>query len=191
MDVRAALARATAELANAEADLRSAQERADRLRTIRAGLELAVETYERPSEDTGTGVDQMRVRADPAQPAEKAVRYDLPGIPAPSPRRKQPSYTDLTRAALSDLAGPASTREISDRIVAAGYNKHKPEQIRNALTWLLTKERVKRVAPGTWVLPEEVRIQDDFTPTDSTAGVSQAGENGWSGRPDVLTGAGA
>jgi hypothetical protein len=189
MDMRAGLARVTAELTIAEADLRSVQERVDRLRTIREGLLLAVETYEKPLADTGGALDQLSVDVDPAQSAEKPTRQDLPGIPAPSTRRRAPSQTDLSLAALRVLGGPASTREIRDRIIAAGY-KHKPEQIRSALTWLLTKERVERVAPGTWALPGEAPPQDDFTPAADTAGVSTAGENGHSSQSHTLARAG-
>lgn len=186
MDMRAALARATAELTRAEADLRSAQERVDRLRTIRAGLELAVEAYEKPMVDAAASADDLRVRVDSEQVTERPVRRDLPGIPPPSSRRKPPSFTDLSIASLTDLGRPALTREISDRSIAAGYSKAKPEQTRNALTWLLSKGRVMRVAPGTWALPEEEPgAEDDFTPAEA-AGVSTTGENGHSSQSHVL-----
>lgn len=177
MDMRAALARATAELASAENDLHLAQERVDRLRTIQAGLELAVETYEHPLADHGAAVDQLNVRVEPTQTGQEPARQNLPGISAPSKRGPKPSHTDLAFAALKALQRPAATHEVRERDGAAGYPLSQ-NQVRNALTWLLRSGRVIRVAPGTWAIAEETPVPNDFPPAVGTAGGNQAGGNG-------------
>ena len=151
MDVRTALARAVAELEGAEAELRSAQERVNQLRTIRDGLELAVERYvsdldgvagretERvvPSSDTGgaAGTPEHRTVSQAAQSEPE-------------------SHTEISYDALKSLSGPQSTDEVHGRVVEHGHPLNR-EQVRNALTYLRKTGRIIRVAPGTWAIPSE------------------------------------
>jgi hypothetical protein len=184
VDTRTALARAVAELDDAEAKLQVAQARVQELRTIRDGLQLAVERYDKPLTDTGAAVDRLSV--DKGQPQEaEAPRPASPGTrnAARGKRRKkgkaEARNTDLALAALKEHgSGPTSTREVLDWTTAHGHTL-RYDQVRGALSWLLETGRVERVAPATWMLPrEEVSPNDASAPAADTAGAGETGENG-------------
>lgn len=157
MDLEAALARARAELDEAEASFRAAQERMRKLEAARDGLEIAVEMY------GGDRVEEPRHQDAPASgpgPAEPRVpsgpSYDrLPGIPDP------PSDTPkvaLASAAIGDLLPDRSqnvgTPQIRARIAAAGYDLTY-DQVHGALGWLEETHRVTHPGKGLWGLPDD------------------------------------
>jgi hypothetical protein len=106
-----------------------------------------------------------------------------------------PSIVNFSFGALRYLARPASTQEVRETIAEVGgkeFNQGKDfnqEQVRSALSWLMKSERIVRVSPGTWVIRKPAQPQDDFTPADTSAGVSKTSENDTSTQDGVLTGA--
>lgn len=150
MDVRAALARAIAELAGAEAELRSAQERVDQLRTIRDGLELAVERY--VSDQDGVAAREIERAIRPSCAATAAGASENGSTASPLAQSESGSPMEISYDALETLSGPASTDEVHSKAVESGHPLNR-EQVRNALTYLRKIGRIERVAPGTWVIP--------------------------------------
>ncbi len=155
------------DLEAAESQLRAAQDRVQELRTIRDGLRLAAQRY---------GSVQIHVQA---------VYSDDPDAGHPS----GDSQSDHCFDVLAKIGRRATTQEIREKVNEASGKTYSHEQIRSALGYLLRKKRIKRAGPGLWEpLPRVVSVTD-LGPADSTAGPSQAGENGTSSQGDVLTGA--
>src|ERR1700733_5364241 len=144
MDLKAALARAKAELDEAEAQFLAAQERMSKLEQVRDGIQLAVDLYEVPEPED----HEHALSAEPEEPGGPEDAGDtplrrLPGIPDPPPHDGKPSQVDLARAAMEEFGGRATTNEVRSRVEAAGYF-YKYDQIRGALNWLEHKGIVKR-----------------------------------------------
>jgi hypothetical protein len=161
MDLEVALARARAELDEAEANFRAAQERMRKLEAARDGLEIAVEMYGGGRVEEPRHQDAPASGPGPAEVAEPRIpgsrSYDrLPGIPDP------PSGTpkvELASAAIGDLLPDRSqnvgTNQIRARIAAAGYDLTY-DQVHGALGWLEETHRVTHPGKGLWGLPDEV-----------------------------------
>lgn len=176
-DTKAVLARVTADLEVATAELQVAQEKVNRLRVIFEGLQLAVEEYETPPTAHQTTAQKQEDSPESSDRRDEELhRPSLPGIPDGSGEGEAVSQVDLAIAALTALRRPASTHEVQEKIAAAGYDRSH-EQVRGALTWLLKTHRVVRVAPGTWTLPKTTS-QDEPVPLtgggDGGAGLRNA-----------------
>ena len=175
MQLDEALERAVSELEDAQAMLRAAQGRVRELETIRDGLQFAVARYDkqphRDREQMGPADETDQITVDggagpvSAPPGDPEVADTVPSDPrgadtvpsAPdilgqAPHAEPPSQSALTLAALKALGGEAATHQVRGRLVAAGYT-YDQEQVRNALTYLTRRNRVRRVAPGMWALP--------------------------------------
>ena len=179
MEIQAGLTRVLARLEEARAELQAAQERVHRLEVMRDGLQFAVDEFEMAQAADETAMrEQERELADAvntASAASEPAGHGLPGIPD-SPAPGAVTQADLVLAALTALDGPATTKEVRQRLVAAGYDRSY-EQVRGALKWLKESDRVGWVGPGTWALPEKMP-QEDLSPAVSAAGASKAEENG-------------
>jgi len=186
MDLRAAHARAVADrdeahaqVAVAEQSLAERRQKADELDAVCAGLERAMEMYDKPPEERAPVTDRPVAGDADVMPA--LAQVDLSAILRAG---EDASHTNLAFGALRVSGRPMGTDEIAAVVHRAGYDSSH-EQIRSGLTWLLKKGRVVRVAPATWAMPREP-TQDDFTPAAGAAGVSTAGENGHSTQRSVL-----
>ena len=112
---------------------------------------------------------------------------DITGEPTAS--RPIVNQTDLVWEFVESFGTSATTRQIYDKLTAAGYNLEY-EQVRSALGYLRRKKRIVHVGPATWRVPQMPAVKDS-TPDADTPGVDQADENGHSSQGGVLTGAGA
>lgn len=163
MDLKAAHARALAELEQAEAQYRAAQERVRKLEAARDGLEVAIEMY-----DSGEASDHLSVSTEPDEPSadsagahgclfdqdrdRKASLRRLPGIPDPPAVDGKPTQVEIAFAAVDESGKAITTNGVRDRLSAAGYVL-KYDQVRGALSWLEKQDRILRVGPGVWALP--------------------------------------
>lgn len=155
MDLDEMITKAAAELVEAEAQFRAAQERMKELETIRDGLTLAKKHY------------------GSVQASGPAVRTeaDTGSLPGADYERSQ---TDLVHDALGTFNGTVQVQDIREALAALGHDLSR-DQVRNALGYLLRKGRVVRPVAGQWRLPDPLT---DATPAVPAAGVSTAGENG-------------
>ena len=156
MDLDEMITKAAADLADAEAQFRAAQERMKELETIRDGLTLAKQRYGA----TSIGVPAARPEAEVASPEGTG-----PELPA---------QTDLCLMALREFGRTVTVQEVREKLAAAGHELTR-DQVRNALGYLLRKKRIVRPAAGQWRVPGPIT---DVTPAAGTAGVNQAGGNG-------------
>ena len=160
MNVDEMMRRASKDLEEAEAQLAAAEGRVAELKTIRDGLRFAVQRY-------GQG---QAVEAAEAKMVDPVIRV-RPVAPKPSGGT---SLGGMVLKVLGDAGRPLSTSEVRESVNALGQQMNK-EQARSALHYLLRKERIGRVGPGLWVLPE--RSAKGFGPADGTAGPNGTGEN--------------
>jgi hypothetical protein len=152
MDIKAALARAKAELDDAEAQFKAAQERMRKLEAVRDGLELAVDMYE--LDEAGAEGQEDRDTTESTESGSVQLRR-LPGIPDPPAVDGKPAQVDIAYAAVKERGEEIATTAVRVRAADAGYPL-KYDQVRGALTWLEKQERIVRVAPGVWALPPAV-----------------------------------
>jgi hypothetical protein len=194
VDLKAAHARALADMEEATAQLEKARERLSELRSMADALERAMELYDRPvlvvegrteaealgaigiSAVTGTANESLR-------PGDILISDD-----------ETPSITNLSLSVLRHLARPASTQEVRETIARVGGRDNlgkdfTQEQVRSALAWLMKSERVVRVSPGTWMIRKPAQPQDDFTPADGSAGVNKDQRERALTKDGALTGA--
>lgn len=150
MDTKAILVRVSADLETARAELHVAEEKVARLEAMHDGLQLAMAEYEASSDAQDATSGEPDKLGETAEDVQKVAGQGLPGL-TDRHVRNEVSHADLSLAALRAIGRPASTNEIRDRMVNAGYLRSR-EQVRGALSWLLKTGRVKRVAPGTWAL---------------------------------------
>lgn len=120
------------------------------------------------SSDTGRGDDALSVIRDTTD-ADSEV-----------------GQTDRVMEVLGD-GRSAHTKVVYDKVNATGPPLSY-DQVRSTLGYLKRKNKILRVGPATWRLPQTSAITDS-TPTAGTAGVGQAGENE-SSQGAILTGAG-
>lgn len=151
MDIKAALARAVAELEEAEAQAAAIQERVRELQAIRDGLQLAMDRY-----DPEVGDRTVSSEIDGTTTASEAAaetRAPLPGIPRANSETGELSQSDLSFAVVTAVGRPVETTEVRNLLNDAGWT-FTQEQVRSALTYLFRSERIIRVAQGTWALPK-------------------------------------
>ena len=201
LDLKAAYARALADVEEADAQQRKAEEAlmsarlyAADLRTMVNALERAMELYEQPVLGESQEEAEPPTRTRGTSTTNVAVNKSL-SIQDILESGEVPSIVNLSYGGLRHLGRPASTQEVRETIAEIGgrdFNDGKDfnqEQVRNALQWLMKSGRVDRVAPGTWAIPKPVQSQDDFTPADTSAGVSKTSESDPSIQVGALTGA--
>jgi hypothetical protein len=157
MDIKAVLARAAAELEEAEVQAAAIQARVQDLRAMRDGLQLAMDKYD-PADGSISATSQVGEIAVAGDGEDGGVQLPL-GIPTPDSVAGERSQSDLAMDVVSALARPTETVEVRNLLKAAGWN-YSQEQVRSALTYLLRTERIIRVAPGTWALPKPA-VEDD------------------------------
>ena len=156
------LRRATADLERSEQEYRQMQQRledsrsrVEELRAMRDGARKLVERYgDDKSADEGSDLGEL---------ARLGVITEV-------------SQTDLCEKELRELGRPATTREMHERLIAAGYT-FDFEQVRSALGYLKRKNRVERVGPATWQSPR-TREAKSFAPVTDATGANGAGEAG-------------
>jgi hypothetical protein len=176
VDLKAAHARALADLEEGTAALQKAHERVSELRIMADALERAMQLYDPP-----VVVEEGRTEAEVLGAIGTST---ISGTANESLRLgdilisdEDPSITNLSFGVLRRLARPASTQEVRETISRVGgkdFNRGKDysqDQVRSALSWLMKSERVVRVSPGTWMIRKPAQPQDDFTPADESAGV--------------------
>ncbi len=155
--------RATADLTEAEAALAAAEGRVAELQTIRDGLKYALQRY-----------GQAEV-AEAGKP--KADRGEAPAAAVVSTEKPLTgSYGDMALAVLREAGRPLSTAEVREAINARGQNLNR-EQVRGAVHYLVRRDRISRVGPGLWILPDASKSATSFGPASSAAGPNGAGEN--------------
>jgi hypothetical protein len=194
LDIKAAHARALADLEEATAQLEKARERCTELRSMADALERAMQLYDPPvvvvegrteAETLGAiGISAITGAANESLRLEDILMSD----------EEAPSITNLSLGVLRHLARPASTQEVRETIARVGIRDPKgkdfnQEQVRSALAWLMKSERVVRVSPGTWVIRKPAQPQNDFTPADGSAGVTKTSESRALGMDGALAGA--
>jgi hypothetical protein len=148
------LGRATADLEQSEREYRliqqrleDARSRVEELRAMRDGARMLLERYgdDKPP-DGGSDLGEL---------SSLSVITEV-------------SQTDLCEKELRELGRPATTREIHERLSAAGY-KFNFEQVRSALGYLKRKDRVERAGPATWQFPR-TREAENFAPVTTPNG---------------------
>jgi hypothetical protein len=173
MEVDELIRRATADLEEAEAQLRAAEGRVMELRTIRDGLRFAVQRYGNMPV-LGTAPTTSESSADSARLRDGETEI---------------SQTDRVFNTLEGIGRPAKSHEVHAKVQAAGYD-YSFEQVRSALGYLLRKKRIKRVGKALWEVPAAWPSPPSFAPAVETAGAGQAGEGYAARQVDAFTGAG-
>jgi len=220
VDLDEMISRATAEIDEAEAQLRAAQARLGELVTIRDRLLRAEQRY--APGGTSPAMSAPPVAAAPAGTALPASLADasalvlVPGQDGGGAQEQEDTeaaqeipQTDLCITALGEFTRPATALQIRDKLAEAGYELTR-DQVRSALGYLLRKKRVARTKPGLWRLPRPASPRlltpsadavsgsgagepapfNSFGPAASTTGPEKAGESGTSSQGGALTGAG-
>jgi Ribonuclease R winged-helix domain len=85
------------------------------------------------------------------------------------------TFGEMVLMVLREADRPLSTAEVREAINASGQQMNR-EQARSALHYLVRKERISRVGPGLWELPER-RSTTSFGPAGGAAGPNGTGEN--------------
>lgn len=168
MDVDELIKRASADLEEAEAQLRAAEGRVAELRTIRDGLRFAVQRY-------GDTKAAPVAAPEPAAAVRSAATDEV-------------SQTGLVFNALASIGRPAKTKEVHTKVLTAGRD-YTFEQVRGALGYLLRKKRIKRVGTALWEIPAAPPPPQSFTPAVEATGVNQAGEGYAATQVEAFTGA--
>lgn len=172
--------RITPDLEAGEAELRSLMQQVGRVTQRVEGLRFAMR-YAREAK-----ADALTQQTGPAEstPAPQVTAPGSPDIAVISP-------TKLAEAVVDAAEGDLKTQVIRQRMSAMAGREITNDQVKGALAYLKRKGRIEHVGPALWRARRSSAPSQDLTPTAGAAGVSQSGENGWSGRPDVLTRAGA
>jgi hypothetical protein len=154
MDPEEMLSRATAELESAETELRAAQQRVEELRTIKQGIQLAMQRY-----GHAVTLPTPSLGNDASVPGSGGggVLYDSSTASrlheTTNHAKSVVTQSDLLVETLKESGRPTTSMEIRQRLRQRGHELT-AEQTRGGLAYLLRKERVVRTAMGVWALPE-------------------------------------
>jgi hypothetical protein len=133
VDLEAVLARIQADRAEAEAQVRAAQDRLHDLVSKEAGVQVTINAIREYGE------------SPPITPQAEQV-------PAQEPRWAVLNNMDAAVAALTEIGHPASTREIYEELRVAGRPEGF-EQVRAALGYLKRKGKIDTPSRGLWQPP--------------------------------------
>ena len=158
VDVEAITRRFDEDLADAEAELRAAQDRVaqaqqrvDELQELRSGFTRAIERYGEAAISAGEEVTAPgeEVTAPADAPKRRSRRSRSKAAPRPS---AELSLADAGLAALAEFGRPATTDEIYRAMVESG-RQVRVGQVRSSLGYLERRaKRVKRVGRALWEL---------------------------------------
>ena len=150
VDVEAITRRFDEDLADAEAELRAAQDcvaqaqqRVEELQDLRRGFTRAIERYGEAAVAAGE-----EVTAPAEAPKRRSRRSRTKAAPQPS---AEPSLADACLAVLAEVGRPATTDEIYRALVESG-RQVKVDQVRSSLGYLGRAKRIKRVGRALWEL---------------------------------------
>ena len=151
VDVKAITRRFDEDLADAEAEVRAAQDRVaqaqqrvDELQELRRGFTLAIERYGEAAIPAGE-----EVTAPAEAPKRRSRRSRSKAAPQTS---AEPSLADAGLAVLAEFGRPATTDEVYRALVESG-RQVKVEQVRSSLGYLeQSAKRIKRVGRALWEL---------------------------------------
>lgn len=155
MDLDQMLEQSTAELESAEAELQAVQARVDELRTMREGIRLARDRFGQSQtgrhDQAADSATRSRTKSAARRPRRRSTKRQQP----------QTSQTELCLQILADLGRPVTSNEVRQLLADQGQI-FDAAQIRATFSYLLTKDKVVRIAPGTWALPpSETDTSDD------------------------------
>jgi len=154
------LAASAAELAEAEADLRAAEQRVAELRTIREGIQLAQQRYGQ-EEQAGSPVAQSR----PAKAGSGAGRKTR----RKAARRPQRGHSDLCyKVLIATTEKQLDQATAREKLVEQGYELD-AEQVRNGFAYLVRVGRAVRIETGVYALADRNHVGPGETEPDVTA----------------------